>query len=194
MEKLTNKKITMDTEDKIEEVVNNDVTTEDEVTDTSVDDPTNDNEVKNIESSEVLEAEGEDIEMDDDFDFGEFEASTSTSSSKGAKKAGIISIINNVNGHRMSLSKLLMKKLNDPESVQFAFKGNEFIIAEKIPTGGNRFNISKTGKKNIIYARELVQEITDKYRLDFSNRTSLTLYKVKYKRVNGQVVAIIEMD
>ena len=107
--------------------------------------------------------------------------------------AGIISIVKAETGNRITSSKELLEKLNNPEKVQVAFTEDSVIIAEKLPNNNSSFNIKRSGAKGIIYSVLLVAEIAKLFELDFSNRTSITFNEVDYSINEDYPVAIIKI-
>jgi hypothetical protein len=140
------------------------------------------------EGSNVL-----DLGDDEAFDFSQFRGAKSVSISREIGEAGVMSIVNSKsNGKRISLSKDLLDRLNNPESVQFAFNTDSVVIGEKLPIVENSFSIRKD-KKGIIYASQLVEEITKEFSLDFSNRTSVTFHQAKYRTMGNYIIAIVKI-
>ena len=107
--------------------------------------------------------------------------------------AGIMSIVKAETGNRITSSKELLEKLNNPEKVQVAFTEDSVIIAEKLPNNNSSFNIKRSGAKGIIYSVLLVAEIAKLFQLDFSNRTSITFNEVDYSINEDYPVAIIKI-
>ncbi|AOT72806.1 hypothetical protein [Geosporobacter ferrireducens] len=126
--------------------------------------------------------------------FDEYSSVDSQSISRVIGSAGIMSIINSLkNGKRLSFCRDLMLKLKLPERVQIGTNSNSIIIGVKLPFKCNDFKISKTGGKSIIYSGPLVMEITKKFNLDYSNRTSITFHDVTYGEFEGFPYAIIKI-
>jgi hypothetical protein len=118
----------------------------------------------------------------------------SSAKSKASGDAGSISIVNTTdNGKRFVGSKDFMGKINNPEKLQFAFDDTRILIGECIPDNNNSFKIRKSGKKFIIYAAELVNEITEHFGLDFSSCTSLTFNDVEYSAIGDYPVALVKV-
>jgi len=55
-------------------------------------------------------------------------------------------------------------------------------------------NIKVLKSKGVIYSAGIVKEITDLYKLDFSNKTSITFFDVEYVKYEENVVAIIKVS
>ncbi|MDZ4907311.1 hypothetical protein GNF64_16650 [Clostridium perfringens] len=89
------------------------------------------------------------------------------------------------------MSKDLMDKLSNPNKVAMSFSEESIAIGITLPNNNNQLDIKVSGKKGVIYSAGIVSEITDKYRLDFSNRTSITFLEVEYIEADGSTIAII---
>lgn len=86
-------------------------------------------------------------------------------------RAGV-RIINCKNGKRIELSKKILSALGSPSEISFLYAKNYLILAY---TDEHIFPLR--GKNhNTIYSAALVDELTSKFSLDFSNCTSLSLH------------------
>lgn len=85
----------------------------------------------------------------------------------------------------------VMDKLNNPTKVSISFSDERIDIGEALPNNNNQLNIKTSGKKGVIYSAGIVNEITNLYGLDFTNRTSITFLEVEYIENEGCNVAII---
>jgi hypothetical protein len=132
-------------------------------------------------------------------DFSDVEFSKAKSNSRGPSGApGYLSIINSKkNGKRITVAGKVMEDLNFPDNLQFSYYKNEkILISEELSANADvaqhAVRREKEGKKGIIYSYDLVEEITDKFNLDFSGKTtSITFRKLEYAENNGKLVAII---
>ncbi|MCT4508654.1 MAG: hypothetical protein N4A48_07815, partial [Tepidibacter sp.] len=123
-----------------------------------------------------------------------FHGAKSVSVSKDITDAGVISIINSKsNGKRISLSKELMDKLDNPSRVQFAFSENSIAIGVGFLDEVPDYKINESKTKGLIYASKLVEEITEEFELDFSDRTSITFHDVEYIDEENICIAIIKI-
>lgn len=118
------------------------------------------------------------------------------SKSKSVKRvssvAGVVSVVNAKSGKRITLSKILLEKLNNPKSIQIAFTEDSIIIAEELPDNKSLFNIKMSNDKGIIYSAQLVMEITELFSLEFNNKTSITFGEAEYALNDDYVVAIVQ--
>lgn len=128
-----------------------------------------------------------------EYNLENFIASTSKTISKTSTEAGVMSVINSKNSRRITLDKDLMSELSNPEMISISFSDDSIAIAEKLPNNDNLLKVRKSGGKGVIYSVGLVSEITNKYMLDFSNRTSITFSDVEYIQLNGFTIAIIKV-
>lgn len=125
----------------------------------------------------------------------EFQPSQSKSISRNISKPGVLSIVNPKNNTRVIiLSKALMEGINNPKEVQVALGSTGIALAERLPNCASGHKIGKNGKRDVIYCAPLIQEIADKYALDYSDRSCLTFHEVEYKSINGYPVAIIKIQ
>lgn len=118
--------------------------------------------------------------------------SESKSVSRESGAAGVVSVVNTKSGKRITLSKKLIVKLNNPKSIQIAFTEDSIIIAEELPDNKSLFNIKINNGKGIIYSAQLVMEITELFNLEFNNKTSITFGEVEYALNDDYVVAIVK--
>lgn len=87
------------------------------------------------------------------------------------KGSGGISIINSRCGKRVELNQQIVSELNEPEMVQILFDEQHLILVSAEQDG---FLLKSKGTKRILYSAGLVQEITNKFVLDFSNRSCIS--------------------
>lgn len=97
----------------------------------------------------------------------------------GSRSGAWISVINADNGNkRMSLGNKLMSKLSNPEQIQIQFSDNEIAISEFFSSEDSSFNIKSGSKGNqkIIYCAGLIDEITERFKLDFTGISSISYF------------------
>ena len=136
----------------------------------------------------------DDYEIKESIDLDSFKPSESKSIKKGIAEAGVMSIINSKTGKRIIVSNEIMEKLNKPERVVMSFSEDKIAIGEQLPNNYNYINIKVLKSKGVIYSAGIVKEITDLYKLDFSNKTSITFLDVEYVKYEENVVAIITVE
>lgn len=110
----------------------------------------------------------------------------------GAQK-GVFTIVKSKNCKRIAIATKVMKNLNNPKKVAISFSEHSIAVGEQLPNNYNLLNVKTDKNKGMIYSSGLVSEITNKYRLDFSNRTSITFSDVEYIQHNGFTIAIIKV-
>ena len=142
-------------------------------------------------NNELIE---ENYEIKESVDLDSFKPSESKSINKGIAEAGIMSIINSKTGKRIIVSREIMEKLNKPERIVMSFSEDKIAIGEQLPNNDNYINIKVLKSKGVIYSAGIVKEITDLYKLDFSNKTSITFLDVEYVKYEENVVAIITVE
>lgn len=152
-------------------------------------------EKKNLEDKIEEEQETEETKQEHKkYDLGNFQPALSKVTNRSELKAGVISIVNSNCGKRITLSKKLMDELSNPSKVAISFSDEVIAIGEKLINNNNQLIIKVSGTKGIIYSAGIVSEITERYDLDFSNRTSITFSEVEYIEVDGNTVAMISVD
>lgn len=116
----------------------------------------------------------------------EFKAVKSRENSKHKRVTnGAISLINTKSGKRLIIAKSLIGNINNPIKV---------VIGEKLPANENYFTVKDYKGKGVIYSADLVKEISEKFKLDFSNRTTITFEEVEYIEYEDTTVAIITIN
>lgn len=108
-------------------------------------------------------------------------------------EAGVLSVVNSKNGKRVSIAKEVMEQIGQPTSIQIGFVDTRMVIGEYLGEAYTSYEVKVQGTKRIIYNKDLVEQITNHYKLDFSSRTSVTFSTATYKRMAGERVAIITM-
>lgn len=151
------------------------------------------------EGEELIRERDKEVNINDNkdtmtkYNLEKFTPSISKAISKTSTEAGVASVINSKNSKRITLDKDVMSKLSNPEMISISFSDDSMAIAEKLPNNDNLLKVRRSGGKGVIYSSGLVLEITNKYRLDFSNRTSITFSDVEYIQHNGFTIAIIKV-
>lgn len=119
----------------------------------------------------------------------------SKSTSRGAVEAGIMSIVNAKTGARITFVNTFLEQLRNPAKLQISYDKDKkiMIVGEQLLDNENSYAIRKSAGKGIIYAKSLVDEITEAMELDFSDRTSITFHEVEYLEDEEYSVAIIQL-
>ena len=142
-------------------------------------------------NNELIE---ENYEIKESVDLDSFKPSESKTINKCSAEAGAMSVINSKTGKRIIVSREIMEKLNKPERIVMSFSEDKIAIGEQLPNNYNYINIKVLKSKGVIYSAGIVKEITDLYKLDFSNKTSITFFDVEYVKYEENVVAIITVE
>ena len=66
-------------------------------------------------------------------DLNQFKASESKTVNRNNNGEGIMSVVNAKTGKRITLSRQLMDKLNNPEKIVISFNDNKIAIAKQLP-------------------------------------------------------------
>ncbi|NFG59316.1 hypothetical protein FC778_11520 [Clostridium botulinum] len=122
-----------------------------------------------------------------------FEPVKSKTIPRSASRGGVVGIVNSKSVKKISISREAVSRMNNPKYISISLSRDSFAIGEELPNNNNLLNIKTDKTKAVIYSSELVSEITDKYALDFSNRTSITFSDVEYLQHNGFTIAIIKV-
>jgi hypothetical protein len=91
-----------------------------------------------------------------------FEPARSVHSSKDAD-ACVLTIVNTANGKRVIFAASLLEEIGLPKAVDIMFNAEGMAIIS-----GSKFKLREADKKGIIYSSQLVEEITERFTLDFS--------------------------
>lgn len=151
---------------------------------TTVDNENENNEVIDIE--DIHENKNSDIlEM--------FQPASSKSITRSTLVAGAMSVINSKCGKRITISSEVMNRINEPTKVSISFSNESIAVGENLPNNNNQLLLKSIGKKGVIYSAGIVSEITERYGLDFSDRTSITFSEVEYVKNDGYTIAIINI-
>lgn len=99
------------------------------------------------------------------------------------------------NGKRVKFSKELLKKLGitniDEGTIDIGFISDGTIISSNLSGIGETFPLSKGGH---IYSKDLVDEVTQRFNLDFSGVTTRSFCDPEYQQLeDGVLVAILKM-
>ena len=156
-----------------------------------------DNEVKYLnEKMEVTETYHQNGVIDNYHKkINEFKAVKSRENSKHKRVTnGAISLINTKSGKRLIIAKSLISNLNNPSKVVIGLSKNKLAIGEKLPANENYFTVKDYKGKGVIYSADLVKEISEEFKLNFLNRTTITFTEVKYIEYEDTTVAIITIN
>lgn len=96
-----------------------------------------------------------------------------------------VSVVNNDNGKRITISAALAKELGIKNEASFMIdkKTGELLISRDFPYRGS-MKVKASGKddqKKIVYSSQLVHSVTGSFNLDFSARTSMSFGLVGFE-------------
>lgn len=181
--------------DEIEDDISDDSKLEllEEVIDVEVDSDDNTEEVdQEARDPELTEDKQEELE-EVTFDPADLVAAVSNVVNR-IPEAGVMSVINSVkNGKRVSISREIMNKIGQLDSVQMGFMKNGIVIGQYLSDTNTSYQLRTKGAKKLIYSKGLVEQITEYFSLDFSNRTSITFHEATYQKLDGNIVAVINV-
>lgn len=172
----------------------------------------NNNEVNNFEeqetlmSNETVISEEKDIKEDEvsnktkeenSIEVAECIADAVPFSAKNTTRSlatkGVFTLVKAKTGNRAVINKEASEYLQNPSTLQFSYNEDSLIIGCKLPNNNNNFNVKAYNNRLIIYSVPLVREIAERFKLDFSNRTSMTFDEAEYTSYEGSPVLIIKI-
>lgn len=106
---------------------------------------------------------------------------------------GVFTLVKAKTGNRAVINKEASGYLQNPNTLQFSYIEDSLIIGTKLPNNNNNFNVKAYKNKSIVYSVPLVREIAERFKLDFSNRTSMTFDEAEYTSYEGSPVLIIKI-
>lgn len=106
---------------------------------------------------------------------------------------GVFTLVKAKTGNRAVINKEASEYLQNPSTLQFSYNEDSLIIGTKLPNNNNNFNVKVYNNRLIIYSVPLVREIAERFKLDFSNRTSMTFDEAEYTSYEGSPVLIIKI-
>ena len=172
----------------------------------------NNNEVNNFEeqetlmSNETVISEEKDIKEDEvsnktkeenSIEVAECIADAVPFSAKNTARSlatkGVFTLVKAKTGNRAVINKEASEYLQNPSTLQFSYNEDSLIIGTKLPNNNNNFNVKAYNNRLIIYSVPLVRAIAERFKLDFSNRTSMTFDEAEYTSYEGSPVLIIKI-
>jgi hypothetical protein len=120
---------------------------------------------------------------------------TKANEARKVEKADFSVVNTSGNGKRLKFSKELLKKLGlksiDDGSIDIGFTLHETVVSADLLGIGETFHLSKGGH---VYSKDLVEEISKRFKLDFNGITTRSFSEPEYQELdNGCIVAIIKM-
>ena len=152
-------------------------------------------EYENKETIEETVEEIEEVTQEQQYNLENFKASKSKQKSVIKINQGVATIINTEkSGKRIVFSNNVMEELGNPPKILISCSDNAIAVGERLPDNQNFLSIKYSKTKGTIYSAGIVNELTEMYQLDFSNRTSITFSEVNYTTYENYKVAIITID
>jgi hypothetical protein len=106
----------------------------------------------------------------------------------------VITVVNTKsNGKRITLSGDLIEKIGYSTAIQIAVNDEGIAIGGELPDNDTYFTLRKIGRKGVVYSTELVDEITELFELDFTERSSISFYDVTYLCMEDTEVAFVPL-
>jgi len=119
----------------------------------------------------------------------------STHTSKAGGGASPFTMVSTpLNGKRLTFSDELCAKIGADTSVQVQISPLGLAVAAAFPGKHADFTLRQSGTKRIVYCASLVDEITARFQLDYSTRSSISFFDVEYFDLDGITVALIPID
>jgi len=133
-------------------------------------------------------------ELKNKFSFLEAEESTKRI---GNNEKGILTIVNTEHhGKRLMISKQLEKDLKLEGKIQIAVAndGTCMLVGSLIEKNQNTFTLNRLKKgsessRYVLYNKAVIDEITEKLKLDFSSKTTITFYGIEYMEYGDTTIA-----
>ncbi|MUT64928.1 hypothetical protein [Paenibacillus sp. NEAU-GSW1] len=124
----------------------------------------------------------------------ELRPSASRQVSRGASPSNKLTVVNTErHGKRVVIAQEVIEKIGSPSTVQIAFNGDGIVICKNLGLDDNHFHLRTSRKNFAIYSKELVHEITENYKLDFTGGTSVSYQLVKYLNLKGTLAALVTL-
>jgi len=122
-------------------------------------------------------------------------ASVSKPNSVSGSGVGCLTIVNSKkNGKRLEFPKSLIDALGNPDTIQVSCVGKQLCVGVKLPGNGTSYTMKKQRSKRVVYATQLIEEISRDLGISFENRVCVTFYnyEVDPEGYEGQPIAVIE--
>lgn len=144
---------------------------------------------------EIVDIEDLNVNDEEVINLLELKPTKSKPSKKLFGEEGVCTIVNSKqNGNkRIVLSSKVLDEIGNPIEVEVGIMPNGIAISSSLPIETNVFQVRKQGAKKVIYSGALVAELTNEFNLDYSTRTSITFNQVRYEKVEGNIVAVIQI-
>lgn len=132
--------------------------------------------------------------------FNFLEATNSSKINKSSEQ-GILTVVNASSsgcGMRLVISNRLREDLRLTDTIQIALSedGKFLYVGKCISTEATNYRLRNIKKGNpnsklVLYNSAVVQELSSKMQLDFSDKVSITFKGIRYLQENGEMIAKI---
>ena len=106
---------------------------------------------------------------------------------------GVLSIVNSKNGKRLAISQEVVDTCGLGDEICIFFGDDSLVISNKTPDCTVTFFTKTSGQKLLVYSAGLVEEISQKYQLDFTDVSCITFWDVEYFETENIVVAVVKL-
>lgn len=107
---------------------------------------------------------------------------------------GALTLVNSEkNGKRAMVSKEVLELIGDTSEIEIGITDEGIAIAKKLPQNGTKFSLKRVGNKGAIYSSSLVNELTEAFDLDFSDRVSITFTDAEEILIDDTIAIEIKM-
>lgn len=107
---------------------------------------------------------------------------------------GVVTIVSSKgNGKRIALPQSVLARLGNPKTIGIGYNSTGIFIGEKHSRIQGDFTLKTQGSKGIVYSASLVNEITVRFDLNFSDKVSMTFYDIEYSEEEGHLIAYIQL-
>lgn len=132
--------------------------------------------------------------QEETFDLDGFLPVASKQGKHRATQAGALTIVNTTkHGKRIAISSEVMERLGSPSEVQILMNHEGIAIGHSLQEDGPQFRIRTAGKKGVVYSSELVDELTETFKLSFDGISSLSFPKVRFASFQNGTLAFIQI-
>ncbi|WP_176523422.1 hypothetical protein [Bacillus mycoides] len=113
-------------------------------------------------------------------------------SNVGSKGASFLSIVKADTGTSIRLTKDATAKLNNPTRLSVGFAGAHLVLCNADELNISSYKGSFKNDRTIVYNTGLVEAIIKQFKLDFSNKTSISFSEGYYKQ-QGRVILYVKL-
>lgn len=113
--------------------------------------------------------------------------------SRGFRKS--LTVVNSKHGKRVQIKESVLNFLQHKDSIQFGYADDYLILSNDLGDDYTNYSIKCINQSDgVVYNSGLVNEITERFGFDFSNRTSLTIEMAEVKMDEENVYVYFDMS